>query len=766
MTSFQKPTSPGPLSYARIAINRPLEQLYTYYIPDALSAELRIGSLVRVPLRNDVAEGVVVDIVSDPGTKAQIKPINRLLSPGYAIDQHLIDLGRWIAGYYFCSLGEALAMISIVGLNDVSAKTKTHLVLARPDHWIVNSREKGPEGQRTTAGHNQIIIALLADANRPMSPEELKEAAGVGDGVIKTMLDREWLLRVHESVLREDDYEAQGEPTSSHTITLTPAQRESFEQIRQALHTAEYKTFLLHGVTGSGKTEIYLRAIEEALRIGRTAIVLVPEIALTPQIVDSFRRRLGDAVGVYHSKQTLGQKYDLWQKIESRTVRVVIGARSALFAPLPNLGVVIVDEEHESTYKQNETPRYHARDVAVVRGSRQKAIVILGSATPSIESLHNAKEGKYVWLRLPERVGPHASPIMVIVDMKKHLQNGHASVSSQNLISPPLKEAMIKRLAAGEQTVLLLNRRGFANHVLCLKCEQAIMCPHCDVPMTYHKTVDRLMCHWCGAKMSIPRVCPQCSAGEIHTLGMGTQRIEETLQEEFPLARILRVDVDSMRKRGAYQEAWQKINSNEVDIILGTQIIAKGLHLESVTLVGVISADFALYLPDFRSAERTYSLITQVAGRAGRGQIPGEVIVQSYIPHHYAIDCAARLAEAEFYDRELHIRRMLRFPPFARIAALLLAGPDQDLVREQAERLANMLKTLAYQQQFKTVQVLGATPAPLTRLEDQYRWRILARGTQARPLHEMLHKGLELFARVQKRSQVSLTIDIDALDLM
>ena len=428
--------------------------------------------------------------------------------------------------------------------------------------------------------------------------------------------------------------------------------------------------------------------------------------------------------------------------------------------------MIIVDEEHESTYKQNETPRYHARDVAVVRGARQKAVVVLGSATPSIETWHNAHEGKYRLLRLPERIGPHAAPFMVVVDMRRHLRDGQFSISTQHLISPPLKEAIDRRLDAGEQSLLLLNRRGFANHVLCLKCEQAVMCPHCDVPMTYHKIGDQLLCHWCGARQPVPRVCPACSDGEIHTLGMGTQRIEEALAELFPTARSLRIDVDSMRRRGAYQEAWRKIADHEVDIIFGTQIIAKGLHLEPVTLVGVISADFALGLPDFRSAERTYCLITQVAGRAGRGQKAGEVLVQTFMPHHYAIDCAARLAEAEFYEKELHIRRMLRFPPFARLAGIILSGPDQELVRDQAERLANILKTMAFRQAYKTIQILGATPAPLSKLEDQYRWRILARGTQARVLHEMLREGLEQFDRIHKRGHAALTLDIDALDFM
>lgn len=767
MTPAPRPSqSPGPLSYAKVALNRPLAQPYTYYIPQSFDTRIRIGSLVQAPLRNDTAEGVVVDIMDQTDVRAPIKPLTRHLSPEYRIEPAMIELGRWVADYYFCSLGEALATISMIGLNDVAAKTRTCLTLAHPHHWLTQSRDLGPDGAKSTLGHKQVIMALLGEGNRPLPPEELKERAGVGDGVLDTMLKRGWLAKVQEELAREDDYNLAEEPTHSRHVRLTPAQQAAYDEINAALHGGAYKTFLLHGVTGSGKTEIYLQVIEEALRIGKSAIVLVPEIALTPQIVEAFRRRLGEVVGIYHSKQSMGQKFDLWRRIVEREVRVVIGARSALFSPLPDLGVIIVDEEHESSYKQGETPRYHARDMAVVRGARQKAVVVLGSATPSVESLNNAREGKYALLRLPERVGPHASPTMVVVDMKRNLKDGQFSLSTQHLISQPLQEAIEKRLAAGEQSLLLLNRRGFANQVVCLKCEQAVMCPHCDVPMTYHKTVDRLLCHWCGARQPVPRVCPECSSGDIHTLGLGTQRIEEVLAGMFPTARTLRVDMDSMRRRGAYQEAWRKITHHEVDIIFGTQMIAKGLHVESVTLVGVISADFALYLPDFRSAERTYALLTQVAGRAGRGQKPGEVIVQTFIPHHYAIDCAARLAETEFYEQELHTRRMLRFPPFARLAGLILSGTDPDLTRDQAERLANILKTLAFRSDYKAVQILGATPAPLSKLEDRHRWRILARGAKSSSLHGLLREGLAQFERVHKRSHVDLTIDIDALDFM
>jgi primosomal protein N' (replication factor Y) len=769
--SAESPLPPaGALRYAKVALGRPLEQAYSYLIPERLSGEIRVGSLVQAPLRNDTVAGVVIDIVSAADVPArvrqQIKTIERHLSPDYAIDAEMIGLARWIAEYYFCSLGEALAALSMIGLNDVSVKTLTHLALTHPERWLKSLDEPDEQGRRPTAGHQRVASALLAEDNQLLTPAGLKERAGVGDGVLETMLKHGWLHRVQEPVFRLEEHAVDAPMTLESDVTLTPCQQGVYDTLLEALREARFQAFLLHGVTGSGKTEIYLRVIAEALRIGRTAIVLVPEIALTPQIVETFQRRLGRIVGVYHSKLSLGQKLDLNRLIEANEVRVMIGARSALFSPLPALGVVIVDEEHETSYKQAETPRYHARDVAVVRAQRAGALAILGSATPSIESLHNAREGKYRRLTLPDRIGPHASPHMTVVDMKRHLQLAAGGEALDGLLSPALREAIARRLERGEQTLLLLNRRGFANHVLCLKCEQQIECPNCDVAMTYHKTIHRLMCHWCGQRAPLPDACPHCGAEEIQVLGFGTQRIEEALATTFPHARLLRVDLDSMKRKGALREAWRQISGHTVDIILGTQMIAKGLHLEEVTLVGVISADFALLLPDFRAAERTYQLLTQVAGRAGRGQKPGEVIVQSFMPHHYAIDCAARLAESEFYERELRLREMLRFPPFARLTALIVSGPDEKLVRDQAYQLSGVLKRLVYRTEHHMVKILGPTPAPIARIESQHRWRLLARCPKPRPLHEVLRQGLKDFAPLRKRGKVNLTVDVDPTDLM
>jgi primosomal protein N' (replication factor Y) len=766
--------------YAQVAVNRPFDQPLSYAIPAELQADLRVGSLVEAPLRTRKARGVVVDITDHIAFRGPIKPVARLLTPDYHVAPELMELARWLAEYYWSSPGEALAAVSFIGLNDVHSKMRTHLALAQPDHWLAVSREVGPDGRKVTKKQAQVIHSLLASGNEPEGHAELCAEAGVGQGVLATMLKHGWLERVQEPEVREDQYPL-GDPLPAVT-NLTAAQSAAIERINKQLHGHTHQTFLLHGVTGSGKTEVYLRAVAEGLRIGRGAIVLVPEIALTPQTVARFRERFGAQVGVYHSRLSLGQKYDLWRKIESAQVRVVIGARSAVFSPIPTLGIIIADEEHETTYKQDDAPRYHARDVAVWRASRAGAVALLGTATPSMESMHNCATGKYERLILPDRIGPHAPPLMTIIDMKRHLIDGAASQAGSTeatirreagrslkaaaLLSPRLSQAIEDRLRRKEQTVLLLNRRGFANHVLCFRCEKPLACPHCDATLTWHKRIGRLICHWCGHAEPMPKACPKCEAPEIYALGLGTQKVEELLGEAFPGARVIRIDVDSMKGRRSFIEVWERISRGEVDIILGTQMIAKGLHLENVTLVGVVSADFALFMPDFRCAERTFQLLTQVAGRAGRGETPGEVIVQSFIPHHYAIEHASRLDEAGFYERELRIRKNLRFPPIYRLIGVLVSGKKLEVVRDQGTRLGNMMKSLARRPGFDNVSVLGPAPAPISRLDDRHRWRILLRGPSPREIHELLRDALAAFDRVHEKGKISLAIDVDPVDLM
>ena len=524
------------------------------------------------------------------------------------------------------------------------------------------------------------------------------------------------------------------------------------------------KPFVLHGVTGSGKTEVYLQAIAKALESGKGAIVLVPEISLTPQTVERFKSRfshgpLRTLVAVLHSHLSAGERHDEWHKIRQGRARIVIGARSAIFAPVDPLGLIIVDEEHEHSYKQEESPRYHARDVAVVRGAREKAVVVLGSATPSMESFYNVKKGKYELLELTERADDKNMPIVRVMDMRSEARKE----KGPPIFSPSLKEAITQRLERKEQTILFLNRRGYSTSLQCPECGYVAECPNCSVSLTYHRRESKIACHICGLEQPAPRVCPEqkCGNPAIRYAGLGTERVEDTLGKLFPKARIQRMDSDLMKRKDDYRKALNDFKAGKTDILIGTQMIAKGLHFENVTLVGVIHADLGLHVPDFRAGERTFQLLTQVAGRAGRGDVEGEVYVQSFTPFHPAIQYARRHDFEGFYDQEIDFREQLRYPPVSRVCLLTLRGRNEEKVEFTAEHLLKELEKL--QPQFKDMVLAGPAPAPLMRAETFYRYQIMARAGQMSLLSRELAKVMEKFGMPD---DIRLTIDIDPVNLM
>jgi primosomal protein N' (replication factor Y) len=520
------------------------------------------------------------------------------------------------------------------------------------------------------------------------------------------------------------------------------------------------RTFLLHGVTGSGKTEVYLQAIAHVLERGAGAIVLVPEIALTPQTVERFKARfssgpLKTGVAVLHSHLSSGERHDEWHKIRRGRARIVIGARSAVFAPVDPLGLIIVDEEHEHTYKQEEAPRYHARDVAIMRGSMEGAAVVLGSATPSLESYYNCRIGKHTLLELRERVDDQKLPHVRVVDMRQSMRRG------QNIpiFSPQLKEAITQRLERGEQTILFLNRRGYSTALQCPLCGFVAECPNCSLSLTYHRHEQKLRCHLCGHEQAAPSACPneKCRNPGIRYSGLGTQRVEETLGKLFPDARVERMDSDAMKRKEDYRRILGDFRAGKIDILLGTQMIAKGLHFPNVTLVGIIYADLALHLPDFRAGERTFQLLTQVAGRAGRGDIEGEVVVQTFTPFHPAIQFARRHDFVGFYEQELEFREPLKYPPFGRVALLTLKGRNEDKVKFSAEHLRKVLDTLG-----GDVTIAGPAPAPLLRAETYYRYQLMLRTRRMSALSQKLAALVQSLALPE---DILLTVDIDPVDL-
>ena len=527
--------------------------------------------------------------------------------------------------------------------------------------------------------------------------------------------------------------------------------------------SAKPGVFLLHGVTGSGKTEVYLQAIAHTLRRGQGAIVLVPEISLTPQTVERFKARFSSGslrtlVAVLHSHLSAGERHDEWQKIRQDRARIVIGARSAIFAPVARLGLVIVDEEHEHSYKQEETPRYHARDVAVMRGQLDGAVVVLGSATPSLESYYNAKNGKYMLLEMPSRADDKKLPLVRVMDLRQDARREKGGIFSARL-----KEAMTQRLEKGEQTILFLNRRGYSTSLQCTVCGYVAGCPNCSISLTYHRKAQKLCCHICGHNIPAPTVCPEksCRNPAIRFAGIGTERVEETLQKLFPKARIARMDSDTLKRKEDYRKVLGDFRTGKIDILVGTQMIAKGLHFPNVTLVGIVYADLALHMPDFRAGERTFQLLTQVAGRAGRGDVEGEVFVQAFTPFHPAIQYARRHDYAGFYEQELEDRRELKYPPFTRAAMLTLKGRNEEKVRLSSEYLRAELEKQI--QSLPDLVIAGPAPSPLQKAESFYRYQVMLRTKQMTKLSQKLAIVLK---QLQIPEDVTLTVDIDPVNLM
>jgi primosomal protein N' (replication factor Y) len=538
--------------------------------------------------------------------------------------------------------------------------------------------------------------------------------------------------------------------------TLNAAQQAAFAEIRGAIEAKEFRTFLLHGITGSGKTEVYLSAIEATLAAGRSALLLVPEIALTPAVAGQFFARFGDRVAILHSAFTDTERTEQWRRIRAGAASVVVGTRSGVFAPVRNLGLIVVDEEHDQSYKQEETPRYNGRDVAIVRAQAAGACVVLGSATPSLESRYNAQRVKYTLIELPERIEQRPLPRVDLIDMREEF----LETRKQATFSRRLVEAIGQRLDNGEQTMLLLNRRGFSSFVACRACGERIQCRNCSVTLTYHRRDRRLLCHYCGYAERVPSICPKCQSEHIYFLGVGSEKVEEELHREFPRARITRLDRDTVTGKRQYEVILQGFREGNFDILVGTQMIAKGHDIPNVTLVGVVSADVGLGLPDFRAAERTFQLLTQVAGRAGRGDLPGIVLVQTINPDHYAIRMAAAHDYQAFYEKELNFRRMMHYPPFTAMANVLVRSEKQ----EEAMRLSAEVGRLLMPAPEK-MKVMGPAEAPVPRLKSEFRYQILIKSASRKALNELLRRVRD-FALDSKWPATAMVIDVDPLTLM
>jgi primosomal protein N' (replication factor Y) len=547
--------------------------------------------------------------------------------------------------------------------------------------------------------------------------------------------------------------------------TPTPEQHGALASIREAIISAKYAPFLLHGVTGSGKTEVYLAAVEEVLKQGRQALVLIPEISLTPQLVSRFRARFGAAIAILHSRLSAGERYDGWRRIGKGLARVAIGTRSAIFAPFTRLGIIVVDEEHDASYKQEEKLRYNARDLALVRGRMDHAVVILGSATPSVESYYNARMGKLTLLQLTRRVEGRPLPDIEIVDMK---QEGVQRPESARELSLRLKEALAERVGRKQQSLLFLNRRGFAPCIICRECGHVFGCPNCSVSLIHHRRVKKLQCHYCGYAISAPDLCPQCGGIRLNLMGRGTERLEDEIKDLLPRSPVERMDRDTTRGKGGHRSILNRFISSVGGILIGTQMIAKGHDLPGVTLVGVVSADSSLNFPDFRAGERTFQLLTQVAGRAGRGDIAGEVIVQTFNPRHYSIEASQRQDFSRFYEEEVKFRRELNYPPFSRLINFRVEGTSREKTADFADRLGSLARALLRREggYGDGIELLGPAPAPWEKMKGKYRFQMLAKGSSLKPLRGFAARLINRAADMARSGGISFSVDVDPVSLL
>ncbi|MBG9544165.1 primosomal protein N' [Cytobacillus firmus] len=600
----------------------------------------------------------------------------------------------------------------------------------------------------------EVLEYFLQDEG-PVDQKELFSLLGITSSTLKGLLQKGLLGQKDVEIYRNPFGDREFQRTEP--LSLTDGQRKAIIPILDSIEDNRHETFLLYGVTGSGKTEVYLQSIQRVLKDGKEAIVLVPEISLTPQMVKRFKGRFGDQVAVMHSGLSAGEKYDEWRKIQRKEVKVVVGARSAIFAPFENLGIIIIDEEHETSYKQEENPRYHARDVAIKRAENYKCPVVLGSATPSLESFARAQKGVYHLLTLENRMNNQALPAVDIIDMREELREGNRSMFSRKLL------AKIKdRLGKKEQIVLFLNKRGHSSFVMCRDCGYVINCPHCDISLTYHRYNQQMKCHYCGYEALVPNACPECESEHIRYFGTGTQKVEEELAKILPEAKVIRMDVDTTSRKGAHEKLLDQFQEGHADILLGTQMIAKGLDFPNITLVGVLSADTMLHLPDFRSSEKTFQLLTQVSGRAGRHELEGEVIIQTYTPEHYSIELAGEQDYDKFYDREMMARKIHRYPPFFYISLVTVSHEELMKAVSVTEKITQYIQSKLSAESI----VLGPVASPIPRINNRYRYQCLIKYKREPELGQTLKKILDNYQQEISAGGLTVSIDLNPYILM
>jgi primosomal protein N' (replication factor Y) (superfamily II helicase) len=743
-------------SYAEVAVPLHVFQTFTYRLSAEQSAEAKVGARLVVPLGRNVVTAYVVSLLDELPenlSEADIKDAETVVDATPVCTPEILQLARWVADYYACPIGEVIKAALPPGMT-LKKRSAASFIKPKLRRFVRLQQQTNSEEQKLTDAQRRVLSTL--DSNGPMLLQALLKTADVSASTVSS-LEKKALVETYVEAIRRDPL-AETLGVSSEEHTLTEAQSSVLAQIEEQMNSSAYSAFLLHGVTGSGKTEIYMRAMSKALSAGRSAMMLVPEIALTPVFSRRLRARFGDQVAIFHSSLQKGERFDEWTRVRNGEARVVIGTRSAVFAPVQNLGLIVVDEEHESSYRQQESPYYNARDVAIVRAQKESATVVLGSATPSLESFHNARKGKYHFVTLPERVNARPMAEAKIVDMR----NVFARHGKPRVFSDELLEAIRETRERGEQSIILLNRRGYSSFILCRSCGETVQCPNCDVTLTYHRSERVIVCHYCNHREAVPPVCPSCGKKYIYYVGEGTEQLEEMLKLLFPSLRVARIDRDTTARRKVFEQTLANFSAGKIDTLVGTQMLAKGHDFPNVTLVGVVSVDAGLALPDFRSAERTFQLITQVAGRAGRGDRPGRVLIQTYHPYHYALRHACAQDYEGFYDEELRYRQNHSYPPFVALASLLVHGPDLGRVRNDSLELRKQLDLV---NQERKCRILGPAPAPLSRLKGEHRFQLLIKSRSRKDLREVADAALRAVGDKGINLR-SINLEIDPVSIM
>ena len=801
------------MSVAKVIVDVPAQQTnkpFDYRIPTRLQHVLKQGMRVIVPFGPRKVQGFVIDIVSEsefPKLREIIEPMD--IQP--ILNKELLQLSDWLTEQTLCykisafqvmlppalkakyekkirikdrqmlhalppSLQHYFAKQDTINWEDVLKSGElTHFQKQVEDGilevlYIVKERVKKKQikiiapsidmlekkAELSKRNTKQIMVIDYFISNpKPIERQKILSLLGISSSVIKSLVDKGILYESMQEVYRDPYQDRIFEHTEP--LQLTEEQSVAIKPILQTIEEKRHDVFLLYGITGSGKTEVYMQSIQKVLEEGREGIVLVPEISLTPQMVNRFKGRFGDEVAVLHSGLSIGEKYDEWRKIQRKEVRVAVGARSAIFAPFENLGIIIIDEEHETSYKQEDNPRYHARDVAIERARTHNCSVILGSATPSLETFARAKKGVYQLLTLSKRMNDQSLPTVDIVDMREELREGN-----RTMFSRVLYDKLQDRLMKKEQTVLFLNKRGHSSFVMCRDCGYVIQCPNCDISLTYHRYQQQMKCHYCGYEAVVPTICPECTSEHIRYFGTGTQKVEEELGKIFPEARVIRMDVDTTSRKGSHEKLLTAFEEGKADILLGTQMIAKGLDFPNITLVGVLSADTMLHLPDFRSSEKTFQLLTQVSGRAGRHELAGEVVIQTYSPEHYSIELASQQDFDQFYQKEMMIRKIHQYPPFYYLALITVSHEELMKVVDVTEKISVTLSSRLS----KGAHILGPVACPIPRINNKYRYQCIVKYKKEPKLTQTLKMILDHYQQDIHRTGLQISIDKNPYILM